>query len=241
MKHAWDNYVSYSWGENELRPVSKQGHSTSIFGSSSMGATIVDSLDTLFIMGMSKEFEKGKEWISNNLDLNQMSGDVSVFETNIRYVGGLLTAYAFTGDDMFKQKAQHICDKLLPAFDTPTGIPYALVNMRTGSAKNFGWVPGDSSILSEFGSLHMEFSYLSDITGNHTYRKKVEKIRETISQVERSGKLYSNYFHPINGRWGEQYTSVGAQGDSFYEYLLKDWLRSGKKALQVGYPQNFIL
>eukprot|EP00092_Neocalanus_flemingeri_P032575 GFUD01035431.1.p1 GENE.GFUD01035431.1~~GFUD01035431.1.p1 ORF type:complete len:656 (+),score=150.26 GFUD01035431.1:141-2108(+) len=233
MKHAWDNYVTYAWGKNELRPVSKRGHSASIFGSSSMGATIVDSMDTLFIMGMTEDFEKGKEWISNNLDMNQMGGDVSVFETNIRYVGGLLTAYAFTGDEMFKQKATHICDKLLPAFDTPTGIPYALVNMRAGSAKNFGWASGGSSILSEFGTLHMEFAYLSDITGNPIYRKKVEKIREVISQVERPKKLYPNYLHPKTGKWGQQHTSVGALGDSFYEYLLKEWLRSGKRDSQA--------
>lgn len=233
MKHAWDNYVTYAWGKNELRPVSKRGHSASIFGSSSMGATIVDSMDTLYIMGMTEDFEKGKEWISNNLDMNQMGGDVSVFETNIRYVGGLLTAYAFTGDEMFKQKAVHICDKLLPAFDTPTGIPYALVNMRAGSAKNFGWASGGSSILSEFGTLHMEFAYLSDITGNPVYRKKVEKIRETISQVERPKNLYPNYLHPKTGKWGQQHTSVGALGDSFYEYLLKEWLRSGKRDLQA--------
>ena len=62
---------------------------------------------------------------------------MSVFETNIRYVGGLLTAYAFTGEDIFKDKAVHVVDKLLPAFDTPTGIPYALVNMKSGNAKNF--------------------------------------------------------------------------------------------------------
>jgi len=233
MKHAWDNYVTYAWGKNELRPVSKRGHSASIFGSSSMGATIVDSMDTLYIMGMTDAFEKGKEWISNNLDMNQMGGDVSVFETNIRYLGGLLTAYAFTGDEMFKQKAAHICDKLLPAFDTPTGIPYALVNMRGGSAKNFGWASGGSSILSEFGTLHMEFAYLSDITGNSVYREKVEKIREVISQVERPKKLYPNYLHPKTGKWGQQHTSVGALGDSFYEYLLKEWLRSGKRDAQA--------
>ena len=73
---------------------------------------------------------------------------MSVFETNIRYVGGLLTAYAFTGEDIFKDKAVHVVDKLLPAFDTPTGIPYALVNMKSGNAKNFGWASGGSSILS---------------------------------------------------------------------------------------------
>ena len=59
-------------------------------------------------------------------------GDISVFETNIRYVGGLLSLYALTGDDLFKSKAVHVADKLLPAFNSPTGIPYALINMKTG-------------------------------------------------------------------------------------------------------------
>lgn len=233
MKHAWDNYVSYAWGKNELRPVSKRGHSASIFGSSSMGATIVDSMDTLYIMGFMDEFEKGKAWIAENLDLSQMAGDVSVFETNIRYLGGLLSVYSLTGDEMFKSKAVHIADKLLPAFNSPTGIPYALVNMRGGSAKNFGWASGGSSILSEFGTLHMEFAYLSDITGNPVYRQKVEKIRQTVTSVDRPKRLYPNYLHPKTGKWGQQHTSVGALGDSFYEYLLKEWLRSGRRDEQA--------
>jgi len=229
MRHAWDNYVTYAWGKNELRPVSKRGHSASIFGSSSMGATIVDSLDTLYIMGMTEEFTKAKKWVEANLDMSKMSGDVSVFETNIRYVGGLLTAYAFTGEEIFKDKVSSIVDKLLPAFNTPTGIPYALINMQTGLAKNFGWASGGSSILSEFGTLHMEFAYLSDITGNPVYREKVEKIRDFVKSLNRPNKLYPNYLHPKTGKWGQQHTSVGALGDSFYEYLLKEWLRSGKR------------
>ncbi len=89
-----------------------------------------------------------------------------MFETNIRYLGGLLALYSLTGDEMFKEKAVHVGNKLLPAFNSPTGIPYALVNMRTNAPKNFGWASGGSSILSEFGTLHMEFAYLSDITGD---------------------------------------------------------------------------
>lgn len=58
--------------------------------------------------------------------------DVSVFETNIRFIGGLLTCFALTGDVVFRDKAQQIADKLLPAFQTPTGIPNALVNLKTG-------------------------------------------------------------------------------------------------------------
>lgn len=72
MKHAWDGYARYAWGKNEVKPISKRGHSASIFGSASMGASIVDAMDTLYIMGMMEEFEKGKEWIANHLDVGQM-------------------------------------------------------------------------------------------------------------------------------------------------------------------------
>ncbi|KZC09913.1 Mannosyl-oligosaccharide 1,2-alpha-mannosidase IB [Dufourea novaeangliae] len=70
MKHGWDNYVRYAWGKNELRPISKKGHSASIFGASNMGATIVDGLDTLYIMGLHDEFKQGRDWIAENLDFD---------------------------------------------------------------------------------------------------------------------------------------------------------------------------
>ena len=91
------------------------------------------------------------------------------------------------------------------------------------------------SILSEFGTLHMEFAYLSDITGNPMYKQKVEKIREVLVSVERPQKLYPNYLHPETGKWGQEHTSLGALGDSFYEYLIKEWQRSGKRDVQVSW------
>ncbi len=72
MKHAWDGYVKYAWGKNEVKPISKRGHSASIFGSSAMGATIVDALDTLFVMGFMEEFAAGRDWIEEFLDLDHM-------------------------------------------------------------------------------------------------------------------------------------------------------------------------
>ena len=132
MTHAWTNYEKYAWGHNELKPMSKRGHSASIFGSSAMGATIVDAMDTLYIMGMHEEFKRGQDWVEQHLDFSKMTGEVSVFETNIRFVAGFLTLYAFTGDELFKEKAVHIVDKLLPAFKTPTGVPVSLVNMKNG-------------------------------------------------------------------------------------------------------------
>jgi mannosyl-oligosaccharide alpha-1,2-mannosidase len=133
-----------------------------------------------------------------------------------------------TGDKLFLDKATHVADKLMPAFKSPTGIPFALINMRTGTAKNYGWASGGSSILSEFGTLHMEFAYLSDVTGDPSYKKAVEKVRDAIQSAARPRNLYPNYLNPKTGKWGQQHTSMGALGDSFYEYLLKEWLRSGK-------------
>lgn len=72
MKHAWDNYKEYAWGKNELKPISKRAHLSSVFGSGDLGATIVDGLDTLYLMGLHDEFRDGREWIANHLSFNDV-------------------------------------------------------------------------------------------------------------------------------------------------------------------------
>ncbi|KAK6727351.1 hypothetical protein RB195_005194 [Necator americanus] len=229
-KFAWDNYRKYAWGANELRPVSKGGHSASVFGAGDIGATIVDAIDTLWIMGLKEEYEQARSWIQHSLDFSRAArGDLSVFETNIRFVGGLLSIYALTNDKMYVEKAEAIAKLLLPAFDTPTGIPYALVNPTTGLAKNYGWASGGCSILSEFGSLQLEFDYLSHVTGNKIFSEKVKKIRNFLTELEKPNGLYPLYLNPRTGKWGSLDHSIGALGDSFYEYLLKHWVITGKK------------
>ncbi|KAI5738393.1 hypothetical protein M8J77_006389 [Diaphorina citri] len=229
MKHAWDNYVTYAWGKNELKPLSRRGHSGSIFGSAELGMTIIDGLDTLYIMGLTDEYEDGKKWVAESLTLDDKKIELSVFETTIRFIGAILTLYSFTGDPMYRDKAVHIADKMLPAFKTPTGIPHALINVYTGDSKNYAWASGSASILSELGTLHLEFVYLSDVTGNPIYREKVEKIRSVISSIEKPNGLYPNYLNPKTGHWGQSHISMGALGDSFYEYLLKAWIQSNKE------------
>ncbi|XP_073830370.1 alpha-Mannosidase class I a isoform X1 [Musca autumnalis] len=228
MQHAWQNYKLYAWGKNELRPLSQRAHIGSIFGSQELGATIIDGLDTLYIMGLENEYKEGRDWIERKFSLDNVTADLSVFETNIRFIGGLLTMYAFTGDNLYKERAQHVADKLLPAFQTPTGIPYGLVNPKTGMSKNYGWASGASSILSEFGTLHLEFSYLSDITGNPLYKERVQTIRQILKDIEKPKGLYPNFLNPKTGKWGQLHMSLGALGDSFYEYLLKAWIQSGQ-------------
>uniref|UniRef100_A0A1I8BQI8 alpha-1,2-Mannosidase n=1 Tax=Meloidogyne hapla TaxID=6305 RepID=A0A1I8BQI8_MELHA len=180
-------------------------------------------------MGLEKEFEKAKQWIDKSFDILTASGDLSVFEINIRYVGGFLSAYALTKEKLFLSKAIQIADLLLPAFDTSTGIPLALINVQTGKASNYGWASGGCSILSEFGSLELEFAFLSKITGNETYLLKCRKLREFINKMEKPDGLYPNYLNPHTGRWCQKHVSVGALGDSFYEYLLKVWLFDEKR------------
>uniref|UniRef100_A0A8C7GFP0 alpha-1,2-Mannosidase n=1 Tax=Oncorhynchus kisutch TaxID=8019 RepID=A0A8C7GFP0_ONCKI len=227
MKHAWDSYRQYGWGHNELKPLAKKGHSTNIFGNSQMGATIVDALDSLYMMGLHDEFKDGQEWIEQNLDFS-VNAEVSVFEVNIRFIGGLLAAYYLSGQEVFKVKAVQLAEKLLPAFNTPTGIPWAMVNLKSGVGRNWGWASAGSSILAEFGTLHMEFVHLTYLTGNPAYYQKVMHIRKLLAKMDRPNGLYPNYLNPRTGRWGQHHTSVGGLGDSFYEYLLKAWLMSDK-------------
>ncbi|CAH0560677.1 unnamed protein product [Brassicogethes aeneus] len=228
MLHSWNGYKNYSWGYNELSPLNKNGHLTSIFGQEKLGATIIDAMDTLFIMGLHEEFNEAKLWLEQ-CDFNSVSSYVSVFEVNIRFIGGLLTCYALTGDDLFRDKAKSIAEKLLPAFNTPTGIPYSLVNLSTGKLMNYYWASKGSSILSEYGSLYLEFAYLSEITGNPIFKNKVDDIMEFLDKKVKPNGLYPNYIDPKTGKWTGMHVSMGSLGDSFYEYLLKIWLQSNKK------------
>ncbi|XP_052740678.1 mannosyl-oligosaccharide alpha-1,2-mannosidase IA [Bicyclus anynana] len=223
MRHAWNNYKLYAWGKNELKPMSKRAHLTSVFGGGDLGATIVDGMDTLYLMGMKDEFREGRDWIAEHFHINEIDSDLSVFETTIRFVGGLLSCYALTGDTLFRDKAAEVADALLPAFETPTGIPYALINPSNKINRQYHWA-GANSILSEVGTLHMEFTYLSEVTGNEIYKEKVDRIRDVLHNIQKPDGLYPNYINPRTGMWGQRHTSLGALGDSFYEYLLKAWL-----------------
>ncbi|XP_030074651.1 mannosyl-oligosaccharide 1,2-alpha-mannosidase IC isoform X1 [Microcaecilia unicolor] len=226
MRFAWDNYKRYAWGKNELRPLTKNGHIGNMFGGL-RGATIVDALDTLYIMQFKEEFQEAKEWVEKGLDLN-VNGEASLFEVNIRYVGGLLSAYYLTGEEVFRTKAIELGGKLLPAFNTPTGIPRGIINLGNGLSWSWGWASAGSSILAEFGTLHLEFLQLSQVSGNPLFTEKVMNVRQVLKRIEKPHGLYPNFLSPVSGNWVQHHVSVGGLGDSFYEYLIKSWLMSAK-------------
>ncbi|KAM8846172.1 mannosyl-oligosaccharide 1,2-alpha-mannosidase IA isoform 2-T2 [Synchiropus picturatus] len=226
MKFAWDNYKQYAWGKNELRPLTKNGHIGNMFGGL-RGASIVDSLDTLYIMGLMEEYNDAKEWVKSNLELTS-NGEASLFEVNIRYVGGLLSAYYLTGEELFKNKVVELGEKLLPAFNTPTGIPRGVINLGSGTSWSWGWASAGSSILAEFGTLHLEFVHLTELSNNPIYTEKVMNIRKQLNKIEKPHGLYPNFLSPVSGNWVQHHVSIGGLGDSFYEYLIKSFLMSDK-------------
>ncbi|XP_021231217.1 mannosyl-oligosaccharide 1,2-alpha-mannosidase IC [Numida meleagris] len=227
MKFAWDNYKQYALGKNELRPLTKNGHIGNMFGGL-RGATVVDALDTLYIMELEEEFQEAKKWVEKSFDLN-VNGEASLFEVNIRYIGGLLAAYYLTGEEVFKSKALELGEKLLPAFNTPTGIPRGVINLGSGMSWSWGWASAGSSILAEFGTLHLEFLHLTELSGNPVFAEKVLNIRKVLKRVEKPQGLYPNFLSPVTGNWVQHHVSIGGLGDSFYEYLIKSWLMSDKK------------
>ena len=149
MRHTWTGYERYAFGADELLPQSGQKRDNW----SGLGMTLLDGLDTLWIMGLRDEFERGRKWVESTLGnkIRAVKGDISVFETTIRAVGGLLSAHALSGSAVFAQRAKELVDKMLPAFNTPSGIPQARVNLQTGDHFNYNWAQG--AILAEFGSL----------------------------------------------------------------------------------------
>lgn len=172
-KVAWDGYVKHAWGYDELRPISKSGWMWDEKYNCSMMYTPIDSLDTLFLMGLEKEFKQAKGLVLDEFKLENYKNQINVFETTIRTLGGLLSAYELDGDYRFIEQAVKVADILLPAFDTPNGIPMNFVEV---GEKRIHAYPGDANVafLSDAGSMQLEFQYLSDITGDKKYAESVK-------------------------------------------------------------------
>lgn len=117
--HGWRGYAEFAWGFDEVKPISN-GFVNTFNG---WGATIVDSLDTMLIMGLKEEFALAREFVST-LDFLKSNSTINVFETNIRYLGGLLSAYELSKDQIFLDKAHELGRILLPAFNSTSGLPY---------------------------------------------------------------------------------------------------------------------
>ena len=211
--HAWRHYERDAWGHDALRPLSHQPRDW--YGQSLM-ITPVDALDTLVLMGLKDEADKDRELIATGLSFDK---DLYVknFEITIRLLGGLLSGYQMTGDRRLLALADDLGHRLLPVFDSPTGLPYVEVNLRTGKVRGVETNP------AETGSLLLEFGTLSKLTGNPAYYDKAKRaLVETFRRRSAIG-LVGAAIDVETGRWTDTDASVASGTDSYYEYLLKCW------------------
>eukprot|EP01007_Sphenomonas_quadrangularis_P003829 NODE_83_length_2227_cov_133.328283_g61_i0.p1 GENE.NODE_83_length_2227_cov_133.328283_g61_i0~~NODE_83_length_2227_cov_133.328283_g61_i0.p1 ORF type:complete len:482 (-),score=154.59 NODE_83_length_2227_cov_133.328283_g61_i0:315-1760(-) len=220
---SWAAYRRYAWGHDELRPVTKDYKDWVPDG---VALTLLDALDTLHMLGFKEEFQLAKEWVRTNLTFDR-SGLISTFELTIRALGGLLSAYALDGDPVFVQKAVDLTERLLKAVSPTTGIPYAQVNLSSGERKNYNWMRS-YSILAEIGSIQLEYRYLSYVTNDTKYAKVATGVMDLLLANAPEDGLFPLYINTETKRFGVDHVSFGALGDSFYEYLLKQWLQTGR-------------
>ena len=240
--HAWEAYELHAFGKDELKPLSRKG--ADVMG---VGLTLIDSIDTMLVMGLNTQptfadsYARARAWVRDRFAAAP-ANDLSVFESCIRVLGGLLSAYALSGDAVYREKAREFGDALLLALDTPTGLPASVinpgkperrnfVNPYNGNKNNFG----DPTTLAEAGSVQLELQYLSHITGDAKYARKADASRDYIlsmalEPVPNPNKplnprpLFPVDLHPREGRFLSDRLSTGAGGDSFYELLLKQYL-----------------
>ncbi|KAK9909409.1 hypothetical protein WJX75_001817 [Coccomyxa subellipsoidea] len=223
MRHSWNGYVQYAWGADELLPLSRRGGTAFC----NTGATLLDALGTLWIMGMRKEFGRARDWVADQMSID-MNCQTSLFELVIRAVGGLLSAYDLSGDEVFLTKAQAIAERMMPAFDTPTGIPRGTINLGTQASAATSWAGGaNGAVLSELGSVQMEFIHLSRLTGEPKYGAAAERVIKFLNAKFDQG-LLPVYINLETGAATSAQFAMGALSDSYYEYLLKVWVLKGR-------------
>ena len=217
--HAWTNYEKYAWGHDALKPLSKTPHDW--YGQSVL-MTPVDALDTLILMKLDEEAAKAKELIVKDLSFDR---DVYVknFEITIRLLGGLLSSYQLTNDKRLLDLADDLGNRLLPVFNSPTGLPYVYVNLKTGQVRDPKTNP------AETGTLLLEFGTLSKLAGKPVYYEKAKRaLVETFKRRSSIG-LVGSTFNVETGEWMDADSHISGGIDSYYEYLRKCWFLFGDK------------
>ncbi|KAI9846397.1 MAG: hypothetical protein M1837_003988 [Sclerophora amabilis] len=223
FQHAWTGYKQNSWLRDELAPVS--GKSKDVFGG--WAATLVDTLDTLWIMGLYDDFEDAVDAVSKIDFTKTEQYAISVFETTIRYLGGLLGAYDVS-DGRYKvllEKAVEVADVLYGAFDTPNRMPVARWDMHDAASSPIQ-VASSRTSAAEIGSLSLEFTRLSQITKDPKYFDAIQRISNALDLGQNTTKLPGMWPVMVNAAIpsfsGDNSFTLGGMADSLYEYLPKE-------------------
>ena len=227
FQHSWQGYKTHAWLKDELSPL--DGGAVQSFGG--WAATLVDTLDTLWIMGMKEDFEEAVN-ATKDIDFSTTSEEtLNIFETTIRYLGGFLGAYDLTNGTypVLLQKATEVGDFLYCAFDTPNRMPATRWKWKEalkGEAQN----AGESTLVAEIGSLSLEFTRLSQLTGDIKYFDAIQRITNEFDSKQSLTKLPGLWPVVMNAKLVSFVSggfSLGAMADSLYEYLPKQHMLLG--------------
>ncbi len=250
FQRSYDAYMTFGYPDSELRPLTCVGGPFELVKIPLV--TLIDTLDTLVVMGNYTEFKRAVNLVFEHYKENKFNIDVnvSVFETTIRVLGGLLSAHQMAVDAQLSIYNEHANEKynggllelaidlgnrLLPAFKTNTGIPYGTVNLRNG-------VPhGETEIASTAGAgtLIVEFEVLSSLTQDRRYGDAAYAALVGIFNRRSNIGLVGKHIHIDTGAWAESVSGIGSNSDSFYEYLLKAYLLFRNKDLYVMFTATY--
>ncbi|KAI5361428.1 Putative glycoside hydrolase family 47, six-hairpin glycosidase-like superfamily [Septoria linicola] len=185
-KHAWKGYRDIGWGFDEVAPVSGYGKNSF----NGWGATLVDSLDTLWIMGLVSEFEDAVNQTSYIDFTTSSRNDIPLFEVTIRYLGGLIAAYDVSGQKyrVLLDKAVELAEILYSAFDTPNRMPETYYYWKPAFSKN-GHRASTRVVLAELGTLSLEFTRLSQLTKEPKYYDAIARITDAFEEWQNQTRL----------------------------------------------------
>jgi mannosyl-oligosaccharide alpha-1,2-mannosidase len=229
MAFAWRGYKARAWGHDQLKPVSG-GYEEFFFAGQPMGLTIIEALDTLWLMGLDSEFEEGLNWILTNLRFD-IDAEIQLFECSIRLLGGLLAAHHACGEPRLLALAQDLANRLAPAFErSPTGMPYRFVNLKTGAVRR-----DPVTFPAEVGSYLPEWGALAKLTGERRFydlpKAAVKAMVDRCSAID----LLADTINLESGKWLSRQATVGPPSDSFYEYLWDAWQLHGDRDARGWY------
>ncbi|EAW10457.1 glycoside hydrolase family 47 protein [Aspergillus clavatus NRRL 1] len=232
FEHAWKGYKTHAWLRDELSPLSAR-HRNTFAG---WAATLVDALDSLVIMGMEDEFQDALHALEK-IDFTMTDAtQINVFETIIRYVGGLLGAYDLTDGryPILLKKAVELADMIYAAFDTKNRMPQSRWQW-TRSAQGLAIQPSRNTILAELGSLNLEFTRLSQLTKDPKYYDAVQRIMNLLEDAQNRTKipgLWPMMVNAIDLEFTDPRFTIGGMADSTYEYLPKEHMLLGAQTNQ---------
>ncbi|KAH8903258.1 seven-hairpin glycosidase [Coniochaeta sp. PMI_546] len=194
-ERAWGGYKKYAWTHDEVQPVSKKPRDPFC----GWAATLVDALDTLWIMDMRDEFDDAVKAVADiDFTTTPYRNDIPVFETIIRYLGGLLAAYDVSGGHkgpykILLDKALELAEILMGVFDTPNRMPVLYYNWRPEYASQPHRASPSSSV-AELGSMSMEFTRLAQLTGEDRFYDAVARITDAFEEWQRRGTALDGIF-----------------------------------------------